>query len=446
MELAWQDESSAPQGSIGDDPVPSRLPIDMRERDIRGATTLHSDLASEFASVTEPADLLRLVIMRAVIETVSDRGVISWLDGVEMVVADCYDPFGEPAPPGSRWTLESSEVTRVACATGKPTSAPYTPPGPGAASGPRESPTGLRQVLVVPVEVAGEAIAVLAVSRRRAEDFSEADTAALGAIARHAAQPLLALRLRQQLEAARAQLDETRRQADSVERVKTDILRLASHELRTPLTVLNGYLSLIAAGFFGDVPETLRGILPILTRRVEDMNSLVNDMLVAARVEATVGHEAVETVDLRSLVEQAFASIRPRAAAAHDLILTLPSDPVPVVVDAERVHLAVRNILDNAVKYSPMGGEVRCEVEVEQGTATVRISDHGLGIDAADRHRLFTRFGRILTTTNSHIPGIGLGLYFSREVARRHGGDVALVDGDRGETTFELTLPVGPAA
>jgi signal transduction histidine kinase len=71
----------------------------------------------------------------------------------------------------------------------------------------------------------------------------------------------------------------------------------------------------------------------------------------------------------------------------------------------------------------------------------VRVTDHGLGIAAEDRDQLFTRFGRVLTTANSHIPGIGLGLYFSREVARRHGGDVALVDGNEPGSVFELTLP-----
>ena len=416
--------------------------MDIGERARHGDGMMHSQLASEFASVSEPADLLRLVVMRAVIETLSDRGIVSWLDGEEMIVADCYDPFGEPTPLGSRWLLESSEVARVARATGRAATAPYEVPDADMTPELRASYAALQQLLVAPVVVGGEAIAMLAVSRRRAEGYSDRDKDALDTIAGHAAQPLLAARLQGELAAARAALEATSRDAESVERVKTDILRLASHELRTPLTVLNGYLSLIEDGFFGEVPEPLRAILPILTRRVGDMNALVNDMLIAARVEATDTAQPGERVDLRDLVEQAFESVRPRAVATHRLELALPDQPVPVLADAERVHLAVRNILDNAVKYSPAGGEVRCEVEVEDATATVRITDHGLGIADEDRDRLFTRFGRILTTTNSHIPGIGLGLYFSREVARRHGGDVELAADDGPGTTFELRLPV----
>ena len=416
--------------------------MDIGERARHGDDMMHRELASEFASVTEPADLLRLVVMRSVIETLSDRGIVSWLDGEDMVVADCYDPFGGPAPVGSRWPLETSEVVRLARTTGKPESAPYEEPGIDLPPELRESYSTLRQVMVVPAVVAGDAIAILAVSRRRAEAYSDDDKAALDTIARHAAQALLTVRLRAELAAARAELDETRRQTGSVERVKTDILRLASHELRTPLTVLNGYLSLIDDGFFGDVPEPLRDIMPILTRRVADMNALVNDMLVAARVESADAPPQGERVDLRDLVGQAFASVQPRAAADHRLELVLPEREVPVVADAERVHLAVRNILDNAVKYSPAGGEVRCELVVDDGHAMVRITDHGLGIAEEDRDRLFTRVGRILTTTNSHIPGIGLGLYFSREVARRHGGEVELRGSNGDGTTFELYLPL----
>ncbi len=72
------------------------------------------------------------------------------------------------------------------------------------------------------------------------------------------------------------------------------------------------------------------------------------------------------------------------------------------------------------------------------------MADHGLGIAPEDREKLFTRFGRVLTSANSHIPGIGLGLYFTREVARRHGGDVTLVDADGPGSVFELTLPLAP--
>jgi signal transduction histidine kinase len=131
----------------------------------------------------------------------------------------------------------------------------------------------------------------------------------------------------------------------------------------------------------------------------------------------------------------------PRASTEHRVEVDVPEEPVLARVNHERVVLALRNIIDNAVKYSPTGGEVVCTISRDNGVARVRVADHGLGIAVEDRDKLFTRFGRVLTTAHSHIPGIGLGLYFSRQVARRHGGDVSLVDGNEPGSTFELTLP-----
>jgi signal transduction histidine kinase len=226
-----------------------------------------------------------------------------------------------------------------------------------------------------------------------------------------------------------------------VERVKTDVLRLASHELRTPLTVLNGYLSLVEAGFYGDIPEPLAEVVAILRRRTAEMNSLVNDMLVASRVEDVPPVDEGEPVDLGEVLGAAVRDVAPRASAHHHLRLEVPERPVVVRVDRDRVALALRNVIDNAIKYSPAGGEVVCTLVDEREGARIRVRDHGLGIAAADRDKLFTRFGRVLTPDNSHIPGIGLGLYYSREVARRHGGDVRLVDGEGEGCTFEMTIP-----
>jgi signal transduction histidine kinase len=404
--------------------------------------TLVVDLVEDFNSAAEWEALVRLVLNRAVRETRSDRGVISWIDGNEMIVAGCHDPFGELVEVGSRWPLASDEVSVVALAAGRPEAGAFDSIDiDGISPGLRATYSGLRHLLVVPVSVAGEDIAIVCVSRRRSEEFTAADSEILDAIARAGAQPLRAARLDDMLGAALAELSEQLASAESVERIKTDILRLASHELRTPLTVLHGYLSLVRAGHFGDIPEPLDRIMKILERRTEEMNELVNDMLVAARIEDGPSDSEEENIDLRSVVRDAVDAVAPRASARHRLRVELPGQPVFARVDSERIVLALRNIIDNAVKYSPNGGEVVCTLSEASGTASVRIADHGLGIAAEGRDKLFTRFGRVVTATNSHIPGIGLGLYFTREVARRHGGDVALIEAEGPGSIFEMTLP-----
>lgn len=410
-----------------------------------GALPVVPELVDHFSGAADVESLVARVLHRAVVETRSDRGVISWIDGGEMIVAGCHDPFGEPVEVGSRWPLASEQVSSVALAGGRPEAGTFdetTTARTEISSGLRETYAGLKHMLVAPVSAAGEYTAILCVSRRRAEGFTADDKRVLDVIARTAAQSLRAARLEELLEAARVELAEKVAGIESVERVKTDVLRLASHELRSPLTVLHGYLSLIRGGFYGDIPGPLDEVMKILERRTAEMNGLVNDMLVAARVEDGPVPVEAETVDLRALVSEAAASVAPRASAQHRLHLELPDEPVLAHVDAERVVLALRNVIDNAVKYSPEGGDVVCCVNGDASMARIRVADHGLGIAPEERDKLFTRFGRVVTSANSHIPGIGLGLYFTREVARRHGGDVALVDGDDEATVFELTLPL----
>lgn len=368
---------------------------------------------------------------------------MSWIDGNEMVVAGCHDPFGELVPVGSRWPLAGEQVSTVALAAGRPEAASYGELDLDGVSAPlRETYTGLKYLLVVPVSVAGEDVAILCVSRRRSEEFTADDSEILDLIASTGAHPLRAARLGDMLGAALTELAERLADAESVERVKTDILRLASHELRSPLTVLHGYLSLVRDGFYGEIPDPLGSVIKILERRTAEMNGLVNDMLVAARVDDVPAQDEAETVDLRALLQEAVDSVAPRASTMHRIHAELPAVPMLACVDPDRVVLAVRNIIDNAVKYSPSGGDIVCCISASAGTVRIRVADQGLGIAPEDRDKLFTRFGRVLTTANSHIPGIGLGLYFTREVARRHGGDVRLVDGEGPGSTFELSLPL----
>ncbi len=409
------------------------------------AEALIPELVEDFNSAPAGEALIARVLHRAVLETRSDRGVMSWIDGDEMIVAGCHDPFGESVPTGSRWPLAGEQLSRLALAAGRPEAGTLDESVEsiaGISAALRETYDGLAHLLVAPISAGGEYIAILCVSRRRSEGFTAHDSEVLDVIARTAAQPLRALRLDEVLSVALAELAEHAAGLESLERVKTDLLRLASHELRSPLTVLHGYLSLIRGGFFGDISGPLDDVMKILERRTDEMNGLVNDMLVAARVEDSPAGVQTETVDLRSLVREAADSVAPRASEQHRLHVELPEGAILARVDSERVVLALRNIIDNAVKYSPNGGDVVCRITDDADTARIRVADHGLGIAPEDRDKLFTRFGRVVTAANSHIPGIGLGLYFTREVARRHGGDVALVDGDDHATVFELTLPL----
>jgi signal transduction histidine kinase len=228
----------------------------------------------------------------------------------------------------------------------------------------------------------------------------------------------------------------------ALERTKTQFLNLASHELRGPITVLRGYLSMAEKGSLGRPPAQLARVLPVLVAKTEEMNTLVEQMLEAARLEEGRIELRSERVDLRELAARAIEMVRPLADEKHPLVLKSPDREVPVVVDVERISTIISNLLDNAVKYSPSGGEVLCTVRRRADVGEVRVSDRGIGIAPADLPRLFTRFGRIASQEGSYIRGTGLGLYLSRELARLHGGDITVESKPGVGSTFVLAVPL----
>ena len=146
--------------------------------------------------------------------------------------------------------------------------------------------------------------------------------------------------------------------------------------------------------------------------------------------------------DLRDVARQAVEMAEPFADAEHALALESPDIEVPVMVDVDRISTVIGNLLNNAIKYSPGGGQVTCRVSREEDTGTITVSDRGVGIPPDRIDRLFTRFGRIVTPETSHIPGTGLGLYLSRELARLHGGDITATSVLGKGSTFVLAVPL----
>jgi signal transduction histidine kinase len=175
------------------------------------------------------------------------------------------------------------------------------------------------------------------------------------------------------------------------------------------------------------------------------MNELVNEMLETARLEEGITRLERQPQSLRAIVAAATSAIQPQVTGGHRLDIRLPSSAVLVDVDAGRIETIVRNLLDNAIKFSPGGGEISCHATASRGIARIAVIDHGLGIPPEQMHRLFTRFSRLVTPENSHISGTGLGLYLSRELARVHGGDITTRSTPGGGASFVLTLPMWKA-
>jgi signal transduction histidine kinase len=227
-----------------------------------------------------------------------------------------------------------------------------------------------------------------------------------------------------------------------LEKVKSDFLKVASHELRGPLAILKGYVSMLSDGSLTlDSPATAK-VFTVISAKLQEVSDLVEQMLETARLEDSRLQLRLERQELTSVLTEATERIRPLAAGTHHVELNFDLKSVPVLADHDRLLTIVTNLLDNAVKYSPDGGIVEVNLTCDAGTALITVKDHGVGIAGTDLSRLFSRFGRIVTADNSHIPGTGLGLYFARELARMHGGDITVESEEGVGSTFTVSLPL----
>jgi PAS domain S-box-containing protein len=223
-----------------------------------------------------------------------------------------------------------------------------------------------------------------------------------------------------------------------LERTKTQFLNLASHELRGPLTVLRGYNSMLEDGAipFDHIPAVAR----MLETKLAQMDRLIEQMLETARLEHEAAGAFDERFDLGDVVQEQVDVFRPISPRHR---FTVDSDGVPMVVNGDRARIGtvVSNLIDNAVKYSPEGGDVHSTVRNLGSQIFFSVRDQGVGIAPEHMDTLFTRFGRLPTEANVSIPGTGLGLFLCREIATRHRGEVT-VKSTLGEgSEFTLTLP-----
>ena len=223
-----------------------------------------------------------------------------------------------------------------------------------------------------------------------------------------------------------------------LERTKTEFLNLASHELRGPLAVVRGYNSMFQDGSIpaSDVPKVAR----LIEAKLAQVDLLVEQMLETARLEYGDLVLHVTALDLAVLAREQVETFRP-LAADHTLVIDAPDQPVVIEADRSRIGTVIANLVDNAIKYSPSGGEVRCSVGRQDGLAFVEVTDQGVGIAPEHMERLFTRFGRLPTEENVSIAGTGLGLFLCREIAIRHGGELSATSQPELGSRFTLTLP-----
>jgi PAS domain S-box-containing protein len=229
---------------------------------------------------------------------------------------------------------------------------------------------------------------------------------------------------------------------EELDRMKDEFIALVSHELRTPLTSIRGYLDLLLEGEVGEVTEEQQNALRVVDRNAERLTRLVGDLLFVAEVEAGKLELERRTTDLTAVVRDAVESARP-TAESKSVALTIVVDEVPTLQgDPVRLAQLLDNLVSNAIKFTPEGGQVGVRTYVEDGSVSLEVTDTGMGISAEDQRRLFERFFRTQKATAEAIQGTGLGLAISKAIVEAHGGTLAVASKEGHGTTVRAAFPL----
>ncbi len=221
-----------------------------------------------------------------------------------------------------------------------------------------------------------------------------------------------------------------------LDRAKSALLSAVSHELRTPLAAIQGYTTTLLAEDVEWDPAARREFLQIILEETERLAHLVSNLLDLSRLEAGALILNRQPYPLEALIARARRGLRTNT---HPICVQLPPDLPPVDVDAARIEVVFRNLLDNALRYTPPGTPITISAGVADGVVVIRVRDEGPGIPPEHRGRLFDRFYRIPGQVRSS--GAGLGLAICKGFIEAHGGRIWLADEGPG-ATFVFTLPI----
>jgi signal transduction histidine kinase len=218
--------------------------------------------------------------------------------------------------------------------------------------------------------------------------------------------------------------------------VKDEFVSNVSHELRTPLTSILGYIELLQDG---DLTKDQKQPMEIIRKNSERLLTLVSDLLALGHHKPVVRSEPV---DIAEVVHACVSAALPKGDASGVGLYVSTPERLDAHVDATRISQVVDNLVSNAIKYSPGGGNVLVALEQQDSELVCRVSDSGMGMSTEDQAKVFTKFFRAGNVRESTIPGAGLGLSISKDIVEAHGGTIEVESVPGEGTTFTFRIPL----
>jgi len=250
---------------------------------------------------------------------------------------------------------------------------------------------------------------------------------------------LLAIGLERARTQEAASKAEAARQSDEL---KSTLLDALAHEFKTPLTSIKAASTAMLSSSLLN-PEQQRELISVVDEEADRLSVLVTEAIQMARIEAGRVHLERESHPVSDLVESVLDKLKPMVRE-RNIEVTLASELPPVWVDRELIEIALRQLIDNALKYSPRHSPVSVAAESSDGRVIVSVADRGPGIPEEEQSRIFEKFYRA-EASRHQIPGAGLGLVIAREIIQVHGGDIWVESKPGAGSIFRFSLPISSA-
>jgi signal transduction histidine kinase len=230
-----------------------------------------------------------------------------------------------------------------------------------------------------------------------------------------------------------------------LDRQKSEFVSFATHQLRSPLTAMKGYASLLLEGDMGVLPETAKEGVSRIFESTNTLVGIVNDYLNISRIELGAMKYAFETINLKSLVEDTIAELKPnieKSKLAFSFWAEDGDTDYRITADKDKLKQVIGNVIDNSLKYTPSGSmAVTLNLDKRLHKFVFKVKDTGVGIAPEVLPRLFQKFTRAENANKTNIRGTGLGLYVAKQMIEAHHGTIRAESPGEGKgSTFIVEL------
>ena len=294
---------------------------------------------------------------------------------------------------------------------------------------------GYRSLLAVPLLREDHLLGGLVVNRNNAGEFAQPVIDLLKTFATQSALAIQNARLFREIE-------EKGRQLETASQHKSEFLANMSHELRTPLNAIIGFSEVLSERMFGEINEKQAEYLGDILESGRHLLSLINDILDLSKIEAGRMELEPTDFDLPSAIENALMLVKERAHRRGIAVVRTIDERLGMIhADERKVKQVLLNLLSNALKFTPEGGQIDVRARVHEGAVEISEMDTGVGIAPADQEAVFEEF-RQVGTSSKKVEGTGLGLAISRKFIELHGGRIWVKSQVGNGSTFAFTVPL----